>query len=129
MTIPTTTEQFYKRICIDFDGVVVDYARYPQIGDVIYESIAVIRELLQSGHEVWIFSARPAEQIWHWFFSTPFLEDIVKNPNFHVTNTKVPAPVYIDDRAIRFEGNWDKVLAQLEQEPWWADQEHTVPSR
>lgn len=36
-----------------------------------------------------------------------------------VTNEKVTAVAYIDDRAVRFQGDWDQVLARLGEQPWW----------
>lgn len=46
-----------KIIFLDFDGTVV-YHRYPEIGDLIPESINVIKELISNGHTVILNSYR-----------------------------------------------------------------------
>jgi hypothetical protein len=39
-----------------------------------------------------------------------------------VTNMKPNAWLYVDDRGFRFGGNFAKVLAALDEKPWWAEQ-------
>jgi hypothetical protein len=38
-----------------------------------------------------------------------------------VTDVKPPAIAYVDDRAVRFEGNYGQVMAAIEVDPWWAE--------
>lgn len=44
-----------------------------------------------------------------------------------VTNRKVPAVAYIDDRVIRFNGSYKKVISQLKNfKPYWAKEYYRV---
>jgi len=108
------------KIAIDFDGVIHDYQTWEGIGripgDPIEGSKDGIRQLIESGYDVYIYSTRCDETIGReairgWLERHGFPEvniwgekedqrKVVK-PHFHV---------FIDDRGYRFEGNWADVV-------------------
>ena len=96
-------------LCIDFDGVIHDYA-HPKPGRKMGEPIAGAKESLellkQKGHEIIIFTVKADSERgiqivreWMEYYQIPFDS---------ITNIKQNADYYIDDKAIRFEGNWDE---------------------
>ena len=99
-------------IAIDFDGVIHKYSKgwqglynaYDPPNDGAIESL---RELKARGYRLVIFSSRPVEPIHDWLKKYE-LEDCFDE----VTNTKIPARIYIDDRAYHFE-NWEKTMEDL----------------
>lgn len=97
-----------KRILVDFDNTLHDaydgYRNGELYGDPMPDSIQMIRKLIEAGYEPVVFTARNVQDI-------VILDSICKwlNDNgyqyMRVTNKKIPALAYIDDRAIRFT-NW-----------------------
>lgn len=125
-----------KTIAIDFDGVIHKYSggwKDGSIYDVPVEgAFQAIRKLMDKGYSVFIFSTRNSRQIVDWIqnytgqlydepivylFETqkiPFWVKFWKKPNIlGVTNRKLPALVYVDDRALKFDGDWKKTLKQI----------------
>jgi hypothetical protein len=104
------------RVAIDFDGVLADYRGWQ--GDEITGSpIAGAREfiktLLAENYEVIIFSTRKFSVVHQWLAIHDFPLNVV------ITDRKLPALCYIDDRAYRFEGDWTKAKAAIQMKPWW----------
>lgn len=112
-----------KTIVFDFDGVIHSYTSGWQGIDVIpdppvpgiKESIAEIRA---AGYEVVVVSARTATvdgiyAIGKWMEKHGIEYD-------SVSTEKPPALVYIDDRAICFDGKPEKLLNQIQNfKPWY----------
>ena len=100
----------YKRICIDFDGVLNDYTGWKgedDLGALATGAAAFLRQI-HGPYEVVIFTTRPEQKVWGW------LEE--HNPDQAVdivTSTKPPAFAYIDDRAICHRGDFLETLAEL----------------
>lgn len=98
-----------KTICVDFDGVIHAYTKgyhdttaYDVPMEGAYDSLV---KLKGQGWRIVIFSARGADEIRSWLtqhWAGSQLE------NLEITNVKIPALAYIDDRAIRFT-NWKDV--------------------
>ena len=112
-----------KTVVFDFDGVIHSYTSGWKGEDVIpdppvpgiKEAIADIRA---AGFEVVVVSARTA--------TTNGIYAIGKWLEKHgieydgVCTEKPPALVYIDDRAICFDGKPDKLLGQIQNfKPWY----------
>lgn len=109
-----------KTLAIDFDGVIHKYSKGWNDGSVYDEpmpgAFEGIQRLQENGYSVFIHSTRPAPQIVEWLSShgvaaTEVPEDTLfwNSPMIGVTNRKLPAIAYIDDRAVRFH-NWTDVL-------------------
>lgn len=112
-----------KTICIDFDGVIHKYSRGYQDGSIYddpIEGALEALEILQKEYAVVIFSTRKPKQILDWAFSLPSWHLAIKvipqdqqfwndKETIGVTDRKLPAMYYIDDRALRFT-NWKDIL-------------------
>lgn len=104
-----------KTIAIDFDGVIHKYSKGWFDGSCYDEPIAGafewITRLIDSGLAVFILTTRDIEQVQAWLakhnFSRPTL--LIREMGFFnqtnilgITNLKLPAIYYVDDRALPF---------------------------
>ena len=111
-----------KTVAVDFDGVIHGYSKGWANG-TIYDpptpgALKALRELMTQ-YAVFIFTSRDASQVRAWLEQYLFKtaeDDGQTFWNRHgvllVTSRKLPAAVYIDDRAIRFT-DWTQALADL----------------
>lgn len=115
-------------ICIDFDGVLHFYKRpfTPQLGPPIQGAAEATQELYRQGHTLIIFTTRGEAEIIAWLSANGFKWHFI---NFNPEDTQLQYPtgnpgkpradVYIDDRALKFDGNWVQTLQQLKTfRPW-----------
>ena len=93
-----------RLICIDFDGVIHEYTGWE--GDSLKGPLPgakeFIQEILDKGLDINIYTTREASQIKDWLKKNNF-------PNIEVSNSKPAAYCYIDDRAIKFDGDFEKL--------------------
>ena len=91
-------------VLIDFDGVLATNTwPSPALGQPDPEAIRLIQHYTEQGCEVHIFTARPEDhfsRIWAWLRGQQ-IDHLV----YSVTNKKLPASVYIDDRCY----NWGDI--------------------
>ncbi len=126
-------------ISIDFDGVIHQYSKGYQDGSIYDPPIKgagkfIYDCMFEKGWAVFILSTRDPEQIKEWLervlfqgkplpFSITLLppEQIFWNErkNIGITNRKLGAQVYIDDRGFRFEGHFEGMIDQLELFRTW----------
>lgn len=103
-------------ICLDFDGIFNNYQGYD--GDNIGQPRPGIEKFLQElnkKYRVWICSVRRYSKIQVWLDQ----HDLLKYVEF-VTSYKPPAVAYVDDRAIRFNGNYEETLKEIKKsKPYW----------
>ena len=93
-------------IAIDFDGVIIKREGIPTDSrwndDPMWGALETIILLKSLGHNVWVFTSNPElRKVREWMSAHEF-------PKLKVTNKKIPAHIYIDDRAIRFT-NWQDI--------------------
>lgn len=111
-----------KTIVFDFDGVIHSYkSEWQGLLTIPDEPVPGIREvmtqLMKDGYEVVIVSTRSSSQegidsMTEWLNK----HDI---PFDYISDTKPPAMVYVDDRAIRFDGNTENLVQEIEEfVPW-----------
>lgn len=100
-----------RRICIDLNGVLDTYQGWQ--GTVTWHSPRpgareFLHKLRKSGFEIVVLSARDPEDARQWLAEHGMI-DLVDL----VTDRKVAAHAYVDDRAICFRGDFDETLAQI----------------
>lgn len=129
------TDVFMKTIAVDFDGVIHRYSEGWKDGDIydppVPGAFDALRKLLED-YYVFIFTTRNTMQIAEWLEreggfkvttdDSRFKHDLVWDGSFWgtpgvllVTNQKLGAFAYIDDRAIRFRGDWRETLTELKE--------------
>lgn len=109
-----------KIICVDFDGVLNTYTGYKG-DDELFEPKPGVEEFLSVLSKkglVVIHTARDSAKVRTWLKKYN-LDKYV----YTVTKVKVPALVYIDDRAIQHNGCFEDTLKSLESfKVHWIDQ-------
>lgn len=99
-------------ICIDFDGVLAEYTGWKgedHLGNPMPGVRKFLEKLNSLGLKFIIFTTRPADKVKKWI-----KEHNLPNP-VDVTNIKIPSPLYIDDRCIKFNGNFDILLNDIKE--------------
>lgn len=122
--VPPGFENELKNIAIDFDGVIHTFDRGWHDGTCYGEPIAGSLDIVKSLSErynVIIFTAkarpdRPLvnnktgkELVTEWLEHHNVLQYVVE-----VTHEKPRAQYYIDDKAIKFDNNWEEILEEIE---------------
>ena len=94
-------------VAVDFDGVLNTYDGWKGEYELFEprRGVGFFLSKLDEKYNIIIFTNRKPQSVWRW------LEDynlacFVKE----VTNTKPRAFVYVDDRGLKFEGDFDKTL-------------------
>lgn len=114
-----------KNIVFDFDGVIHKYSKGWQDGSIYDSPVpgiwAIINKLRDCGYRVVVVSTRcqtqdGIEAIQKWLSSYGIIVD-------DVCATKPPAMVYIDDRAICFDGNVDNLFDSIVNFQTWQQKE------
>ena len=109
--VPTDIKK--RTIAIDFDGVIHRYSKGFKGKDNAYDSpnenITDALDYFKSkNYRLVVFSTRPKEVIADWLKKYD-LQDYFSD----ITDIKIPAKIYIDDRGYKFE-SWNKTLEELE---------------
>lgn len=110
-----------KRILIDLDGVLNNYGKdkynenfIPEIKEGAYEFL----EKLSQQAELYLFTSRNLIISVKWLIENN-LDKFFKD----VTNIKLSSFIYIDDRAITFNGNFQQTLREIESfNVYWRNQ-------
>lgn len=109
-----------KTIAFDFDGVIHKYSKGWQDGSIYDEPVKGIKEVidqLREEYRVVVYSTRCETnegifQITTWLKKYNITVD-------NVCSTKPPAIIYVDDRAINFNGNCEKLIKDIHNfKPW-----------
>lgn len=121
MTSSDLSYPHQKRICVDFDGTLVEWGELNGPFTPNPGAIDAVRNLYAAGYEIVIFTSRMSPTWWEESGVDPaqqleMLEDwldLNSVPFEYITSEKVPAKWYIDDRAIGFRGDWSKVMDEV----------------
>ena len=107
-----------RTVCVDWNGVLDTYGGYrgPEHFDPPRPGAdAFLARLKEMGFRVVILSARDPADVWAWL-RRHGLDAHVDD----VTDRKVPAFAYVDDRAVPFRGDYEEVLDALTRfRPHW----------
>jgi predicted HAD superfamily phosphohydrolase YqeG len=98
-----------KIACIDFDATISEYGTV----NLLPESIKSINELIDSGWKVIIFTSRKSKRK---------IKKTLQDNNIcaKIYTRKPDARVYIDDRAIEFNGSWSGIVNKVKNfKPWY----------
>ncbi len=101
-----------KTVMIDLDGVLNKYdGKYvenelPEIKDGAREFIQKLNE----NYDLVLFTTRNCLEATRWLIKNK-IDKYFKD----VTNVKIPAYIYIDDRAVGFKGDYEKAAAEIER--------------
>ena len=105
-----------KTILVDLDGVLNTYT-----GNYIENYIPPIKdgakeflENLSEKYSVNIFTTRKPSIVLKWAKKNK-INHLIKD----ITNTKKPSYIQIDDRCIKFEGNYNKLIEDIENFKVW----------
>lgn len=105
-----------KTVAVDFDGVLNTYTGWAG-EDELFEpregAIEFLRQLWAE-YDIVIHTTRDPQRVWEWL-ETYWMNHLVVD----VTNVKPKAIAYVDDRAVRFTGDYDAVLAEIERPVHW----------
>ena len=122
------------KIAVDFDGVLHGYSRGWHDGSIydppVPGTVEALRVLKEKGHTIYIFSTRTnpvfkkkegaADQ-------KKLMEDWLNSHEIPFdkiwTFGKPMADLFIDDRAIGFNGDWQKTLSEVDAFKVWTKQE------
>jgi hypothetical protein len=99
-----------KRILIDLDGVLNNYSGEYQT-DFIPEIKAGANEFIEElnkNYELYLFTSRNLLLSAKWLF-----DNKIDKYFADITNTKLPAHIYIDDRTINFKGDFKIALNEI----------------
>ncbi len=117
-----------KSICIDFDGTIAKYEGFKGkgiFGDPIPGTKEATEQLRSAGYKIIIHTTRSETgSISEYLNKHNIIYDYINfNPdNFELQLSphKPVADLYIDDRAIKFEGNWKDTMQQItDYKEWW----------
>jgi len=99
-----------KTIMIDLDGVLDNYTVYTdEIPDIKNGAKEFVKKLSEN-YELILFTTRNSKQAVEWLQSNK-IDKYFKN----VTNVKNPAYIYIDDRALKFNGDYNKTIDEIKE--------------
>ena len=109
-----------RTVAIDMDGVLNTYTGWQGEDELFQprENVQQFLALLASDWDVVIHTTRPPVKVRQWL-KQHGLDGYVAD----VTNVKPAAVAYVDDRALRFDGDYGAVLVELSTfQPHWEKQ-------
>ena len=103
-------EYMKKTIAIDLDGVLDNYTKYTDDIPPIKHGAKEFIIKLSKDYELVLFTTRSPKEATMWLISNK-IDKYFKD----VTNVKLPAYIYLDDRSIQFQGDYNKTLGEIEK--------------
>ena len=106
-----------KTIAIDLDGVLDNYTKYTDNIPPIKKGAKEFIAKLSKDYNLILFTTRSPKLATIWLINNK-IDKYFKD----VTNVKVPVYIYIDDRAINFNGDYNKTLGEIKDfEVYWKE--------
>jgi len=112
-----------KTVCVDFDGVIADYHGWKgeKHLDPPKKGAKEFLKALYATHEVVILTTRNPVGVLSWFYAQGLQQYITE-----VTDQKVQAVAYVDDRGVCFEDDYDATLAKvLDFKTYWEKEDES----
>jgi hypothetical protein len=103
------TELESRTICIDLDQTLCVHGGDYQTAEPVSGAKQALAALRNDG---WIIVLHTARHFNHWQITVDWLARYEFEYD-HIVFGKPPARFYIDDRAIRFDGDWDEVCERI----------------
>ena len=129
--MPYTDENGKTRrvLAVDFDGVISSYSGWNglgRFGEPVEHCRTSLQALQNMGWDIIIFTTRgdDIKEVERYlnFHRIPYdkINENMESSPENVSDRKVLADVYLDDRAVTFNGDWLEASAQIIfHEPWW----------
>ncbi len=100
-------------IAVDFDGTLVDH-EYPRIGALKEGGREALKAFKKAGHKIVIWTCRSGEseaEVRRFLIDNgiPFDSINTPAPGTDLSTRKIYADIYIDDKGMRFEDNWEEM--------------------
>lgn len=116
---------FKPTLAIDLDGVLAQYSGWQgedHIGLPYPTAFTMVRRFIDNGLKVAILTTRGRSSagrkvVYDWLAKHGMQENYLKQ--IDITGTKIPALLYIDDRAWRFNGRWPEPEEVFNFKPWY----------
>lgn len=98
------------KVAVDFDGVLNTYDGWRGKYELFEprRGVGLFLSQLDERYDVIIFTNRDVDSVWRWLEEYGLAGFVC-----HVTNSKPRAFVYVDDRACKFEGDYDETLRMI----------------
>jgi len=99
-------------IMIDLDGVLNEYTKEKFDKNYIppmREGAREFLEKLSKSARLYLFTTRNLLLVSRWL-----VENDIDKYFDNITNTKIPATIYIDDRALQFKGDFNQTLIDID---------------
>lgn len=117
-----------KVVCIDFDDTIATYGSWHGEGYALIEGEPIpgakeaIKKLRNGGALVLIHSARCGfsggmQAIVVWLNKYNIMVD-------GVSSNKPPADIYVDDKAVVYDGNWESTLRKINHFKHWKEKQN-----
>lgn len=115
-------------IAIDFDGVISNYTGWkgvPTLPGPIPGARESIKFLRAAGNKIIVHTCRSdIDAVKHYLDEYMIEYDYINfnpdNESLFLNDKKILADLYIDDRAIHFNGSWTDTLSKIDEfKPWW----------
>lgn len=109
-----------KTIAIDFDNTITNSDNYPEIGKLRTNARLTINKIIESGHEVIIWSCRDASEIERYLYEQGVKYTAINENTPHLISKwgndprKVGADYFIDDKNLMTPLiNWMRIYGEL----------------
>ena len=115
------TKKIKPTILIDLDGVLNNYkGHYDKniIPEINKNAIIFLKKLYTlNKYTLVLFTTRNLLLSAKWL-----IENKIDKYFYDITNTKIPAMLHIDDRAVCFKGDYGETISEIEKfRVWWRD--------
>jgi hypothetical protein len=104
-------------IAVDFDGTIVEH-EFPDIGPLKQGAVDALKAFKKAGHQIVIWTCRKGEeerQLRSFLKEKKIPFDTVNTPvpGFDLGTRKIYADIYIDDKGLRFQENWNELRKMI----------------